>query len=230
MPIDLQNAAMPQAVSYVAPPQSTGPSGVSTGSPGSPNSNASYLQALGLNSLNMTNLGEQNLHTATQNLPGGAISQNPGFYTNPGQVLSAAGQNAQAQNESNNAAAGLAAAKAGFAAGGAGGGGTSFGPLPPTPSTGASGASTPAGYGPPVVGYGSGVGSYDQGTVTDMNRINQILSQYSSTVDPSTAPGGETSGSSGFYAGGSPYGSADTNSGENSPVPATAFGYDQGND
>lgn len=97
--------------------------GVATGSPGSPNSTASYLDSLGLNSLALTQTGQTNLQSMLQSLPGGAISQNPSFYTTPEQQYQAGLENAilrAAPDPSAVAAAQLAAARSGYAAGAGG--------------------------------------------------------------------------------------------------------------
>ncbi len=59
--------------------------GIATGSPGSDNSNAAYLRALGLTSLDLTNMGQKNLTGFLPSLPGYELSQNPNFYVNPEQ-------------------------------------------------------------------------------------------------------------------------------------------------
>ena len=63
--------------------------GVATGAPGSDNSNAAMLRALGLTSLNLTQQGQQNFQSILPSLPGYSLSQNPAFYTTPGENLQA---------------------------------------------------------------------------------------------------------------------------------------------
>jgi hypothetical protein len=114
--------------------------GMATGSPGSPNANAAYLRSLGLNSLQLTNTGEQNLNAATAALPGQSIAQNPNFYLNPNLQYEAGLQNsifAAAPNPYAAAMANLGAARGGVAAGG---GGSS---LISTPAPGTLGAGNP---------------------------------------------------------------------------------------
>jgi hypothetical protein len=160
--------------------------GVSTGSPGSPNSNASYLQALGLNSLQMQQTGMGNLSTTLAQLPGGNISQNPNFYVSPALQQQAATTNANNQTEANAQAAGLAAAKAGAAA--AGGGGTTIAGMPNLSAPGASAGSAPYYQPPPTVGWtnaGQPIGAGDSGTMADIPGGNMY---------GNTSPQGNTGG------------------------------------
>jgi hypothetical protein len=108
--------------------------GVATGSPGSPNANAAYLRSLGLTSLDLTNMGQQNLTSILPTLPGASIANNPGFYLTPGEQYNAQLENsflAAAPNPSAAAAANLRSAGQGFGTGlGAASGG-----LPPPQTT-----------------------------------------------------------------------------------------------
>jgi len=195
--------------------------GVSTGSPGSPNSNASYLQALGLNSLNLTNTGQQNLSAATAALPGAAISQNPGFYVNPALQQSADTTNAASTNAANTQNAALAAAQLG-ASQGAGGPTTTTTNQPnltPQTKTPTTQPSNPY-YAPPQVGWspyavGSGIPANNRtGNLSDIpgdtiSSVQNIIDSYASTVDPANEASGIYMGPN--YSGGN----VDTNSGEN---------------
>ena len=96
------------------------------------------MQALGLTSLDLTNLGEQNFETALKGLPG--LANDPSLYVTPSEQLQAGESNAnrtfQAQQYNSQAGAqanpyaaamaNLAAARGGVQAG-AGGGGFSGG-------------------------------------------------------------------------------------------------------
>lgn len=207
--------------------------GVSTGSPGGPNSNASYLQALGLNSLNLTNLGQSNFDTALQNLPGSAISQNPSFYVTPALQQQAATTNATINAQANNQNAALNAAQAGLAAGSGTnptaapvGGATTFGALPPTPNTSKTASAAPSApyYAQPQTGWGN-IGNDNNPVVSPaspanpMDSVQNIINNYASVVDPANE-------SSGIYMGAnySNEGTTDTNSGENDYSYATAGG------
>jgi hypothetical protein len=111
--------------------------GVATGSPGSDNSNAAMLRALGLTSLNLTEEGQKNFQSMLPSLPGYNLSQNPAFYTTPGENLQAGTAGANLQNQKNEfkaaqdaQAEALRQAQAGVAAGlgmgGSGGGGVTL--------------------------------------------------------------------------------------------------------
>lgn len=180
--------------------------GVGTGSPGSPNSTASYLDTLGLNSLELTNMGQQNLQNILPQLPGSAISQNPSFYVNPEQQYQASLEQAilrAAPDPSAVATAQMNAARAGYSAGaggttavssfpglnlGVGGGGAdAFMNSPdfaaPTVygATGGGGAAAPAPSGSPYqfsMGsmYGGGADTNDAGVTQDP--VAQILQDY----------------------------------------------------
>jgi hypothetical protein len=63
--------------------------GIATGSPGSPNANASLLAALGLNSLQLTGMGQNNLQSILGSLPGASLVANPSFYPSVGQTQEA---------------------------------------------------------------------------------------------------------------------------------------------
>lgn len=120
--------------------QSSAELGVGMGMPGSPASNASYLKALGLTSLDLTNQGQQNFQNILPSLPGFTLSQNPNFYVTPqeetqvgeynqgqqqqlyefGQTEEFQAQQAEAERQfqEQQAQEGLQAAQAGLSAGG----------------------------------------------------------------------------------------------------------------
>lgn len=116
--------------------------GVATGQgAGGPNNNAAYLRALGLDSLNLTNMGQQNLTSFLPTLPGAAVANSGRFSVSPELAQNAAETGAvyrAAPNPAAAAAAGLAAARSGLAAGSAGGTGGGF--IPPSmPTSGGAG-------------------------------------------------------------------------------------------
>ena len=86
--------------------------GVATGSPGSPNSNAAYLKALGLNSLQLTQQGQQNFQSILPSLPGAQISQNPEFSPSSAAATDVNSSNAVYRSAPDPAAAARAAAAA----------------------------------------------------------------------------------------------------------------------
>jgi hypothetical protein len=91
--------------------------GIATGSPGSDNSNASYLQSVGLESLDLTGLGQQQFQSILPSLPGNAIAQNPLSYVTPGQNYEAGLQNSifgSAPDPASAARASLGAVAGGF--------------------------------------------------------------------------------------------------------------------
>lgn len=94
--------------------------GVSTGMPGSDNSTSAYLSALGLNSLNMMQQGQQNLATMTQTAPVAGLFNPAAFLVTPEQEQ----QEAAAQSIYNSApipaAAAAQAMKTASAVGGGG--------------------------------------------------------------------------------------------------------------
>lgn len=94
--------------------------GVATGSPGSPNSNAAYLKALGLNSLQLTQQGQQNFQSILPSLPGAQISQNPEFSPSSAAATDVNSSNAVYRSAPDPAAAARAAAAAAAAGVGAG--------------------------------------------------------------------------------------------------------------
>lgn len=113
--------------------QSAAERGVATGTAGSPNNDAAYLRALGLTSLDLTNMGQTNLLRQLPALPGYGISQNPGFYVTPQQQYEADLQRnifAAAPDPYAAASASLGAARMGLGAGGSG-----FGSGPTSPSS-----------------------------------------------------------------------------------------------
>lgn len=77
---------LPEDVKYQLA-QAAAERGVASGSPGGANTDADYLRGLGLTSLNLTNLGEQNLNAMLPNLPGYALSQNQNYYQNVQQSI-----------------------------------------------------------------------------------------------------------------------------------------------
>jgi hypothetical protein len=98
--------------------------GIATGSPGSPNSNAALMQALGLNSLQLEQTGEQNLNAATAALPQVTPFDASSQLISPSLAQTAAQESAQSEfqqqqltAEQQQAAAALAAAQAGTQAG-----------------------------------------------------------------------------------------------------------------
>src|SRR4029077_7125152 len=94
--------------------------GIGRGIAGSPNTGADYLQSLGLNSLELTQQGQQNFQSILPQLPGASIAANPNFYVTPEQqyqqALQAAIFQAAPQPGAASAAA-LNAARGGIAAG-----------------------------------------------------------------------------------------------------------------
>lgn len=148
--------------------------GISTGMPGSGSANASLEQALGLNSLALTETGQKNLEGITPQLAGNTVANSPSLYATP-QLYEGASASALGlgnQNLSNNAA--LVAAQQGqqqataagqqqaylnkTQPGGAtivgGGSGGVAGTGPTTPTGGTTGSGGAAGAG--VAGGGSG--------------------------------------------------------------------------
>jgi hypothetical protein len=95
--------------------------GVATGSPGSPNSNAAYLKALGLTSLDLTNMGQSALTTAEGRNPAAPIFDPSSQLITPYQTATLSLQEQQMQNELALARARLA--QQGALSGGRGGGG-----------------------------------------------------------------------------------------------------------
>lgn len=94
--------------------------GISTGSPGSGNANAAMLHALGLTSLNMTQMGQQGLQTAIGETPLPQMFNPQSMFVTPDQVQSAqmaANMYASAPNPKAAAGAAMAAASAGYGAG-----------------------------------------------------------------------------------------------------------------
>lgn len=86
--------------------------------------NQDLLKTLGLNSLQLTQMGQTGLDAALGQLPGAALYQNPAFYPSSSENLGAQQQNAvnaAAPDPRAAALAALAAAGSGFAAGGTGG-------------------------------------------------------------------------------------------------------------
>lgn len=148
--------------------------GVATGTSGSGNNDAAYLQALGLTSLDLTNMGQTNLLRQLPALPGSQISQNPEFSPSSASATDVNSSNAiyrSAPDPRAAAIAAMAAANAGIGAG--------RGSVPSAPSGGGGPAddfwTRPAGSG----WYGP------QGHGADQGGAAEILSKY----DPSaTAP------------------------------------------
>lgn len=120
--------------------------GVAIGSPGSDNSQSALLRAMGLTSLDLTNMGQNNLQNILPTLPGASIANNAGFYLNPGMLYEAETQNslnAAAPDPYAAAMANMGAAGSGFAAGM----GSAGMRLPPSPSS-----YMPAAQGPLTIG------------------------------------------------------------------------------
>lgn len=139
--------------------------GVATGTSGSPNNDAAYLRALGLASLDLTNMGQSNLLRQLPALPGYSVSQNPGFYVTPQQQYEADLQKsifASAPDPRAAASASLGAARMGLGAGGAG-----FGAGPTAPyGAGDTAAFMSQPWSAPTVGANStGTGTYYGGTL-----------------------------------------------------------------
>lgn len=165
--------------------------GVSTGNVGGANTNADYLRALGLTSLDLTGRGQQNLQGILPVLPGAQISQNPGFYVNPGQQYEADLQRSLFNAAPNPAAAGrvgLNAVGSGYSAGLGSGGG--FG-LPQMGFggggvTGSSGSTAGPFESAPVVGRGTGqLGTSIGGQIyygDNASIAQQIQNKYAPTV------------------------------------------------
>lgn len=187
--------------------------GVATGTGGSQNDNAAYLRALGLSSLDMTNLGQKNFNAALPMLPG--LSQNPAFYATPGTNLQANIAGANLANQQSEFAAAqaandraLAEAKNGLQQGLGSGGGMGGATRLPTsrPGTDALGFSSSTGKWGPGAGsvFGNSLGSATtiggqyyypgQATPGTSSPVDQILRNY--------APG-----AGGGNNGGSPFGS-----------------------
>ena len=153
--------------------------GVAIGSPGSANANAELLGALGLSSLNLTNLGQQNLSSILPSLPGAAIANNPNFYVTPEQQYQSQLQQsifAAAPNPYAAAMAKLAAGQQGLGTGMAsqrpGGGGSTS----PTKTT-VPGAQDFGPYGPANPPGMGGTGYLDQGNTA-------MLSDLAAKYDP----------------------------------------------
>jgi hypothetical protein len=169
--------------------QSAAERGVSTGSPGSDNSNASYLQSLGLNSLQLQQTGQQNLQSILPSLPGAAISQNPNFYVNPEQQYTrdlTSNIYQSSPDPTAAAQAGLAAVKSGVSAG--------AGSAPPSVGFGSPASNDwlnrPWDESGPSAGpvYGGGGASADTSSNTAL--LNGIINSYQGTVIPNW--GGES--------------------------------------
>lgn len=168
--------------------------GVATGTQGSGANNAAYMKALGLNSLQLTNMGQSNLNAQTPNLPGAAISQNPAGYVSSAlqeQSGIAGAEAAAAPNPYYAALNGFAAENAGYNQGG----GSSVPPpsmvgkLPPTPGGGLDTGLSDFNSTPIVMGAG-GQPQTPSGEVnpTDANSssewLQNILQSYGGTVQP----------------------------------------------
>ncbi len=152
--------------------------GVMTGSPGSDNSNASYLQALGLNSLNLTNMGQQNLQSILPQLPGYGISQNPSFYPSAALTQDAAASNAIYRSAPDPKAAAEAAMRAAAAGVSAGRGSV---PMPGGLNLGnPSGLNFAPPTGGPTTAFGTDVnttGTLNTGAMSQSD-VDRILAQY----------------------------------------------------
>lgn len=209
--------------------------GIATGTAGSASGNAAYLRALGLSSLDLTNLGQANFGKALPLLPG--LSQNASFYTTPGLNLQANIADANLTNQQSefkaaqesNAQA-LREAKAGINAGLSSGGGlggathvgaASWGP------TSAAGQNNPFDQGS-VFGNSLGNGTYIGGQLYAPGQVPGggspvagILDKYSSTA---MGTGGGTG--SGYYYAGANQGPVSNN--EIDDLYAQLFGGDDG--
>lgn len=171
--------------------------GIGTGTQGSDNNNAAYLRALGLTSLDLTNMGQANLDKQLPLLPGAQIYQNPAFYPTSGQAYESDLQSNIFASAPNPAAAGnanLRAAQGGYAAGR----GSMGGQLPPTPSYGPTGGS---GGGFPVSqpAYGSGVNPGGQTGSPSQDVIDRILQSYSDTVGYGGGTGGDINNAGTYF-------------------------------
>ncbi len=144
--------------------------GVATGSPGSPNNNAAYLKALGLTSLDLTNLGQTNLLKQLPALPGAQISQNPEFSPSSAAATDVNSGNAiyrSAPDPAAAARAAMAATAAGVSAG--------RGSVPPAPTGGFNAAPDTGGN-----SWWSGAGAPDMPYSPGGNNeyIDGILQKY----------------------------------------------------
>lgn len=178
--------------------QNAASSGVATGTSGGAGNMAGYLRGLGLESLQETQTGQQDLQSMVQSLPGYGVANNPNFYTTTGQQYESGVQNnlnAAAPNPYAAAMAGLAATGQGMAAGG-GGFGARPSPNPAsylTPVQANNGQPNP----PAVTASGSGTGGeffngvYYQpgqtppgttGTGTSNDPWTDIINKYAGTV------------------------------------------------
>lgn len=129
--------------------------GVSTGSPGSPNANAAMLRALGLTSLDLTNMGQRNLQGILPTLPGAGLYENPSLYPSSGLDYQAGVTNAEEAAAPNPYAAAMANLAA--LSGATGGGGGRASGLPGRTESGnpLGGADELLGYsGSPYTSYG----------------------------------------------------------------------------
>lgn len=158
--------------------------GVATGTAGSDNNNAAYLRALGLTSLDLTNMGQSNLDRQLPLLPGAQVYQNPAFYPTSGQqyesqlqsnIFAAAPDPAAAGN------ANLRAAQSGYGVGRAAGPSN----LPPTPG---GGDFTTAGdqQFSHVSAQGGGGGRFQDSST--MDQINEIMRSYEPVVNGGQSP------------------------------------------
>lgn len=175
--------------------------GISTGQgAGSPNDNAAYLRALGLTSLDLTNMGQHNLTSFLPSLPGAAVSQSGRFSVSPDLAQNAAEAGAiygAAPNPAAAAAAKLAAARSGISAGSGSFGGGGF--LPPPSGAGHGGGaglfnSPNLAVGPTGAGSGGtyyGGVYYPPGTspTGSLDVVNGLNAKYGNLVGG--GPGGE---------------------------------------
>jgi hypothetical protein len=156
--------------------------GIATGTGGSPNNDAAYLRALGLNSLQLTQMGQQGLNQQLGMLPGSQLYQHPGLFPSSGQQQEVDTSNAiyrSAPDPRAAAHAAMAAAASGLATGrGAGGMNLGGGGAPRDDFWNRSGPGTvtanSTGTGTYIGGvyYGAGQGPMGQ------SDVDRILKQY----------------------------------------------------
>lgn len=174
--------------------------GVATGNVGGGATNAAMLQNLGLTSLNLTNMGQQNLNSQTQNLPGAQIYQNPAFYETTAQGYEANLQNSVFQSAAQSAAAAQQAEQAGLSAG-AGTGSPSIAPGTAAAVPGASPVSNPLSINASNLGTVIGGVPYAPGTGPSqtLQDVYQMLNLYN--PEGGGGGGGTTSSATGIGGG-----------------------------
>lgn len=175
--------------------QSAAERGIATGAPGSDNANSSLLQALGLNSLQLQQQGQQNLTAADARNPGAPIFDPTSMLLTPYQA---------GQLNNQNALLGLDWYKAlhpGYSGGGGGGGGARSAPMEPAsqPSSNDSwwnslfhsgtASSSSSGGGPIQTTYNSGM--YPGTSVTGLPDLGSILGPQDPGYGYSPDPAGQ---------------------------------------